>query len=34
MLEEFRVSVFAQKLRTDGPVSLTRIDKALAASGD
>lgn len=29
MLEEFRVSVFAQKLGTDGPISLQRIRKAL-----
>lgn len=30
MLEELRVSAFAQKLGTDGPVSLTRVNKALA----
>lgn len=30
MLEELRVSVFAQKLGTSGPVSLVRIQKALA----
>jgi len=31
MLEELRVSVFAQRLGTDGPVSEQRIRKALAA---
>lgn len=31
MLEEFRVSLFAQRLGTAGPVSLTRIRKALGA---
>lgn len=30
MLEELRVSLFAQQLGTDGPVSTTRIRKALA----
>ncbi|MFI9510277.1 ATP-dependent RNA helicase HrpA [Nocardia sp. NPDC052566] len=31
MIEEFRVSLFAQKLGTPYPVSLKRIDKAIAA---
>lgn len=31
MLEEFRISVFAQRLGTAQPVSLPRIRKALAA---
>ncbi|MDH6180236.1 ATP-dependent helicase HrpA [Microbacteriaceae bacterium SG_E_30_P1] len=31
MLEEFRLSLFAQHLGTDGPVSIQRIAKALAA---
>jgi ATP-dependent helicase HrpA len=30
MLEELRLSLFAQHLGTDGPVSLQRITKALA----
>ncbi|MDN4483949.1 ATP-dependent RNA helicase HrpA [Demequina lignilytica] len=33
MLEELRVSLFAQRLGTDGPVSEQRIRKALAAIG-
>ena len=32
MLEEFRISVFAQDLGTDGPVSEKRIRRALAAA--
>ncbi len=31
MLEELRISVFAQKLGTDGPISLPRIRKALTS---
>ncbi|UFS59745.1 ATP-dependent RNA helicase HrpA [Subtercola endophyticus] len=31
MLEELRISLFAQSLGTDGPVSLQRIQKALAS---
>ncbi|WP_062384668.1 ATP-dependent RNA helicase HrpA [Demequina iriomotensis] len=33
MLEELRVSLFAQRLGTDGPISEQRIRKALAAIG-
>ena len=33
LLEEFRVSVFAQELGTAAPVSLKRIEKALHAAG-
>ncbi|MBL0886126.1 DUF3418 domain-containing protein [Myceligenerans indicum] len=33
MLEEFRVSLFAQQLGTDGPISEKRIRKVLAPSG-
>jgi ATP-dependent helicase HrpA len=31
MVEEFRVSVFAQELGTDGPVSAKRLDRKLEA---
>ena len=30
MLEELRISLFAQQLKTAGPVSVQRIQKALA----
>ena len=33
MIEEYRVSLFAQRLGTDGPVSEQRIRKALSAIG-
>jgi ATP-dependent helicase HrpA len=32
MLEEYRISLFAQQLGTDGPVSDQRIRKLLAAT--
>ncbi|MBW2369651.1 MAG: DUF3418 domain-containing protein, partial [Deltaproteobacteria bacterium] len=29
MLEEYKVSLFAQELKTDGPISPKRLDKQL-----
>jgi ATP-dependent helicase HrpA len=31
MIEELRISLFAQSLGTDGPVSLQRLQKLLAS---